>query len=267
MVNWIMTYISSVAFAIDTNKERHVYFRSRWWLRQGDPASLYWFTLVMKILSLMLAREVDDGDVKSIQVIKEALLEFSGACRLNLNMVKSVFFFRSVKEPKKLKILEVIPFDEGKFPVKYLGIPLLAKRLRIKEYEQLVDQVKGKIQEWKNKAFSYAGSNTNNKGKSKVVWKIVCKPKDKGGLGIKQLGEWNEVLLTKHIYNIVSKKDSLWVKWVNLVKLKEKRFWEINEEKTDSCTWRTLLDLRERVRPFIWYRIGNGRNTSMWNDN
>ncbi|GJW99288.1 hypothetical protein Tco_0183202 [Tanacetum coccineum] len=154
LVNWIMTCISSVAFTIDINGERHGKFRSRWWLRRGYAASPYLFTLLE---SLVRSAARDDGDVESIQVIKEALMEFSGAIGLIPNIDKSVFFFRSVKEPKKHKILEVLPFDVGKFPVKYLGILLLAKRLGIKEYKQLVDHVKVKIQEWKNKALSYAG--------------------------------------------------------------------------------------------------------------
>ncbi|GKE41662.1 hypothetical protein Tco_1468946, partial [Tanacetum coccineum] len=55
-----------------------------------------------------------------------------------------------------------------------------------------------------------------SKGKAKVAWKQVCKPRDQGGLGIKDLGKWNEVLMSKHIWNIASNKESLWVKWVNV---------------------------------------------------
>ncbi|GJS82396.1 RNA-directed DNA polymerase, eukaryota, reverse transcriptase zinc-binding domain protein [Tanacetum coccineum] len=92
------------------------------------------------------------------------------------------------------------------------------------------------------KKFLWSYSGMSN-GKAKVAWNMVCKPKCEGGLGIRNLEEWNDVLL------IVSKKESLWVKWVNLVKLKNKSFWDVQEEKSDSCTWRALLDLRNKVRP------------------
>ncbi|GJR29867.1 hypothetical protein Tco_1106099 [Tanacetum coccineum] len=73
------------------------------------------------------------------------------------------------------------------------------------------------------------------KGKLKIAWKIVCTPKCEGGLGLKQLGDWNEVLLSKLIWKIVGN---------NLA----------------------LLELRDKIRPHIVHIIGNGRYISMWND-
>nr|GEX32947.1 reverse transcriptase domain, reverse transcriptase zinc-binding domain protein [Tanacetum cinerariifolium] len=75
---------------------------------------------------------------------------------LKSNIEKSVVFFGSVKEVIKKKILAILPFKVGKLPVKYLGIPLLAKKLGINDCKQLVDKVKCKIQEWKNRFLSYA---------------------------------------------------------------------------------------------------------------
>ncbi|GJV91216.1 hypothetical protein Tco_1539029 [Tanacetum coccineum] len=90
-------------------------------------------------------------------------------------------------------------------------------------------------------------SNTvMSKGRSKVAWKVVCKPKCEGGLGIRQLEEWNDVLLAKYVGRIINNKESLWIKWVNVVKLKRKSFWDINEVKNDSCTWKALLELRNK---------------------
>lgn len=38
------------------------------------------------------------------------------------------------------------------------------------------------------------------KGGAKVAWKDICRPKDQGGLGLKDLGKWNELFLVKHIW-------------------------------------------------------------------
>ncbi|GJY29341.1 hypothetical protein Tco_0405108 [Tanacetum coccineum] len=230
----------------------------------------------MEVFSLMLARKVHDnkkfkfhkgckeiklthlsfandrlvlchGDEISVNVIKEALMEFSNCSGLKPNMEKSVVFFGSVNEVTKKKILAILPFKVGKLPVKYLGVPLLAKKLRINDSKQLVDKEKCKIQDWKNIFLSYAGklrklfahgNGNNSKGRSKVAWKEVCKSKKEGGLGIKHLGDWNE--------------ESLWA---------------IEEEAGDSGTWKALLELRNKVRPYIFHQIGNGENVSMWNDN
>ncbi|GKG09035.1 hypothetical protein Tco_0334867, partial [Tanacetum coccineum] len=45
----------------------------------------------------------------------------------------------------------------GKLSMKYLGVPLLAKCLRISNCKQLVDKVKDRIGDWKNRFLSYAG--------------------------------------------------------------------------------------------------------------
>ncbi|GJR19379.1 putative RNA-directed DNA polymerase, eukaryota, reverse transcriptase zinc-binding domain protein [Tanacetum coccineum] len=48
---------------------------------------------------------------------------------------------------------------------------------------------------------------------------------------------------------------------LNLTPFAEGRsFWDV------SCGWRKLLQIRTRVRPFIWHQIYSGRSTSMWFD-
>lgn len=51
-----------------------------------------------------------------------------------------------------------------------------------------------------------------DKAHAKVAWEDVCFPKDEGGLGIRKLKVWNQALMTNHIQNLCSKKDSLWIK-------------------------------------------------------
>lgn len=59
------------------------------------------------------------------------------------------------------------------------------------------------------------------KGKARGL-KMMFMCTDQGDLGIKSLHIWNKVLLTKHIWNIATKKDTLWVKWVTIVKSKQR---------------------------------------------
>lgn len=83
------------------------------------------------------------------------------------------------------------------------------------------------------------------KGKARVAWNDVCKPKDQGGLGFKPLELWNKTLLSKHLWNVASRKESLWVKWINVVKLNNRSVWEVNVEKNDSWFWKCILNLRD----------------------
>ena len=104
------------------------------------------------------------------------------------------------------------------------------------------------------------------RGKAKVAWEAVCKPRQEGGLGIRNLADFNIALMTTHIWSILTHKESLWVKWVHSYKLRGRNFWDVPCLGDVSWGWRKLLEIRNKVRPFIWHKINNGKSTSVWFD-
>ncbi|GKC59662.1 RNA-directed DNA polymerase, eukaryota, reverse transcriptase zinc-binding domain protein, partial [Tanacetum coccineum] len=266
------------------NGERYGYFNGGRRLRQGDPISPYIFTVVMEMLNLLIKDEIrkdksfkyhfgykqlkithlcfaDDlimlchGDMNSVETLKRALDKFSSVSGLYPNLSKCTMFCGSLGDDTKGEISSIFPFKEGKLPVRYLGVPLVTKKIGIADCNQLVEKVRQKLSDRKNKSLSYArraqliasvlgsiqvywgsvfllpkpvinkiekpfkrflwNNGGSSKGKAKVDWLDVCKPKDQGGLGFKSLELWNKTLLVKHLWNITSRKESLWVKsWV-----------------------------------------------------
>lgn len=49
----------------------------------------------------------------------------------------------------------------------------------------------------------WRGSDINAKGYNLVAWDIVTKPKDEGGLGVKNLFLHNDALLIKHLHKVL----------------------------------------------------------------
>ncbi|GJX28595.1 RNA-directed DNA polymerase, eukaryota, reverse transcriptase zinc-binding domain protein [Tanacetum coccineum] len=170
MVHWIMSCVTSAKFSINVSGERIGYFKGGRGLRQGDPISLYLFTLVMEVLTLIIKKNiesaeefkyhygckrlriislcfVDDllvfchGNCDSVSVIKKSLDEFSSFSGLLLNMQKSFVFFGGLSALEQQRILDIIPFNIGKLPVKYLGVPLITKKIGVKECKPLVDKI------------------------------------------------------------------------------------------------------------------------------
>ncbi|GKA16408.1 RNA-directed DNA polymerase, eukaryota, reverse transcriptase zinc-binding domain protein [Tanacetum coccineum] len=116
----IMECITTVGFTLNVNGERIGYFKGRGGLRQV----------------------MCHGDVTSIWVIKKALDEFRDCSGLLPNNSKSTIFFSSLNDEEKQAILNVLPFGDAKLPVKYLGVPLIAKRLSMKDCGRLIDKIK-----------------------------------------------------------------------------------------------------------------------------
>ncbi|GJR68831.1 RNA-directed DNA polymerase, eukaryota, reverse transcriptase zinc-binding domain protein [Tanacetum coccineum] len=313
MINWIMVCLKTASFSVCVNGESHGFFKAKRGLRQGDPISPYLFTLVMEVLNLMVKRQIkrdsrfkyhtgcsklkitslcfaDDllmlchGDVVSTSILRRGLDEFSLASGLYPSMSKSEVFFSNVCPDAKNEILMAMPFREGTLPIRYLGVPLASRRIKASDCRVLIDAVKNRINDWRNKSLSFAGrlqlissilsslqnflwaKEGNTSGMVSIGWKEVCKPKSQGGLGLKPLCAWNEALMAKHLWNIASNKDSIWVKWINIHKLKGRSFWDDGVLKGHSWVWAQLLDLRDRIKNYVNVRIGNGSSCNVWFD-
>nr|GEU31182.1 CASP-like protein 4A3 [Tanacetum cinerariifolium] len=104
------------------------------------------------------------------------------------------------------------------------------------------------------------------KGSAKVSWEVVCLPKDEGGLGVRRLDHFNKALMVSHIWKLISLKESLWMRWIHVYKLKGRSFWDIPHRGNMTWGWRKILQLRPLIREFIWYNIGDGSRVSIWFD-
>ncbi|GJV70638.1 RNA-directed DNA polymerase, eukaryota, reverse transcriptase zinc-binding domain protein [Tanacetum coccineum] len=272
------------AMKIDIQKAydtRYVDFSREGGLRQGNPISPYQFTIVVEVFNMIMIKNIaatpsfryhygckelklthmcfaDDlmvlcnGDKASLEVVKKAIEESSCVPGLFPNLSKSIIFFGSINEDRKKELLEVLPFKHGKLPMKYLGVPLISKKLSLSDcIIQLVASVLSAMhQYWASvymlpvgvikeldKIFKRFLWNSGNsaQGKARVSWKIMCRPKNQGGLDI--------------------------------VKLKGGSFWEVESGCNDSWGWKQLLVIRDKIKPFIIYKIGDEKGVYMWYDN
>ncbi|GJU59704.1 RNA-directed DNA polymerase, eukaryota, reverse transcriptase zinc-binding domain protein [Tanacetum coccineum] len=209
--------------------------------KKVEESTLFKYHFGCKMMKLTHVCFADDllmffhGDMDSVMVLKKEIEEFGGMTGLLPNYNKSTIIFGSMNENDKQDILRNVLFKVEKLPVKYLNVPLTSKRL------SLIASVLESIH---------------------VYW-----PKSQGGLGLKDLGVWNTTMIAKHLWHLATNKQSLWVKWVNVVKLKGKSIWVVNEEVSDSWGWRNILRIREDVRKYLVMKIGNGGNTSVIYDN
>ncbi|CAK8573925.1 unnamed protein product [Lathyrus sativus] len=174
----------------------------------------------------------------------DQLQTFSQSTGLVVNPAKCMVYFGGVNAETKSDILASTSFMEGELPFRYLGIPLTCKRLPMHHYMSLVDRVVSRICHWSSKTFLWTGSEEKSR-KSPIAWKIICKPRKNGGQDVMDLSDWNVACLTKLLWNLCNKKDSLWVKWIHAFYFKTTTIMQIQEKQ--GMSWILKAILRHRI--------------------
>ncbi|XP_075515951.1 uncharacterized protein LOC142550775 [Primulina tabacum] len=251
-----MECVTTTSYSIVINGLYHGYFPGKRGLRQGDPLSSLLFTLCIEVLSRMLERMsrspnfrfhpkcatlrithlayADDlllfsyGDRISLFMIMQCLQNFGNTAGLRMNSSKSNIFMASIDDYNKQDILNITGFTIGTLPFRYLGIPIAAKRLCAADYSDLVD-------------------NVVTKKHPPIAWSMLCKTLADGGLGLKDLRAWNHAPLAKTLWNIHSKKDSLWIKWVNHIYSCFGGVWNWSSKHDDSTLIKNILLIRDEL--------------------
>ncbi|XP_038992144.1 uncharacterized protein LOC120115525 [Hibiscus syriacus] len=283
--DWITACVIGARYYVAFNGSLVGFFKGKRGIRQGDPLSPYLFVLIMNVLSHLLnvaAKEgltrfhpkckrvplthlsfADDllifchGAEDSILGVVGVLEVFYKMSGLQLNAGKSELFSCGVHEDVLKRVQVTTGFKLGTLPVRYLGVPLVTRKLTAKDCLPLVDKIISKLALWQMilpskvirqveqlcMRFFWKGDDVPTKG-ARVSWKQMCWLKFEGGLGLKSLGCWNNVCCFLLIRNILANTGSLWVAWVNEYALKGATFWEAGYKPQLSWTLRKLLKLR-----------------------
>uniref|UniRef100_A0A803Q0X5 Reverse transcriptase domain-containing protein n=1 Tax=Cannabis sativa TaxID=3483 RepID=A0A803Q0X5_CANSA len=319
-ISWIMTCLRATSYTILMNGRVQDNFQGKKGLRQGDPLSPLLFVLIMEYLTRRLSMAAstpgfryhplckslklvnlcfaDDlilfskGNIQSIQVLKDTLNEFHATTGLAINTNKSQIYLGGVESKAKHDILMEINLSEGKFPLKYLGVPLRPTKWKAEDCNVILKNIKQRLHSWASRHLSFAGRSqlihsvllglrnywmsifilpqsitkeieklcrgflwgwNGNRSKLHVAsWEKVCLPKNFGGLGFKDGARWNQAVLAKYIWAISNKSDSLWVKWINNIYLKNSSIWTYELKIDSSWYWRKLCHVRDK---FDWMDI------------
>jgi hypothetical protein len=103
-----------------------------------------------------------------------------------------------------------------------------------------------------------------DKVNSLAAWDMVCRPKDKGPLGIINLKIQNKALLLKHLHKFYNNEDT---PWVHLVR--DAYYHEAVPQATvlaGSFWWKNILSLSDEYRELTRCVVGNGSSVLFWSD-
>ncbi|KAG7579199.1 hypothetical protein ISN45_Aa03g033600 [Arabidopsis thaliana x Arabidopsis arenosa] len=281
-VRWIMQCVTGPSMSILWNGEKTESFKPARGLRQGDPLSPYLFVLCLERLCHMIDEAVigktwkpihlsrggpplshvcfaDDlilfaeASVTQIRVLQSILEKFCWASGQKVSLEKSkIFFSENVSRDMQKLISDESGIKATKNLGKYLGMPILQKRLNKETFGEVLERVSSKLAGWKGRCMSLAGrltltkavlnsipihtmsiisipksllkeldkvsrsflwgSTREKKRQHLIAWKRVCLPKSEGGAGIKQAADMNKALLAKVGWRVLQDRTSLWAK-------------------------------------------------------
>ncbi|XP_019056316.1 PREDICTED: uncharacterized protein LOC109116043 [Tarenaya hassleriana] len=218
---------------------------------------------------------------QSLQTIQSCLTWFGRNSGLEVNPGKCEIFLGGLSDQRQQELAAFMGIALGKFPMRYLGLPVSTQRLSKADYEPLMERVRNKVSSWSSKVLSYAGKiqlvatviygmvnswSQTRSGRARVAWNAICLPKREGGLGLKKLEDSNKVFRLKMIWSLFKDASSLWVAWVKKNVLKRGSFWNTTPIPRMSWNFRKLLKLKELATQYIRCRIGNGNTASFWHD-
>jgi mannosylglycoprotein endo-beta-mannosidase len=185
MITWLKACVTTASYTLNINGEPTGTIKGERGLRQGDPLSSYLFVIVMEVLTCILKEKskkpdfrfhwrcnqtkiinlcfADDlmlfcnGDVKSVRHIHDSLCEFESLSGLSPSPGKSTVFFYGVQHNTRKEILQLLGFNEGTLPVRYLGVPLLSTKLKHVDCKPMIDKITARTKTWTNRDLTYAG--------------------------------------------------------------------------------------------------------------
>ncbi|XP_074364383.1 uncharacterized protein LOC141705239 [Apium graveolens] len=245
------------------------------------------------------------GSQESVMHILNSINKFSTWSGLTPSINKSNSYLCNC-DSNFTNWFDTLLIPRGTFPVRFLGVPLITTQLCVNDCMPLINRITSKLNSWTSLLLSLAGrtlliksvilsleafwcnhfilpttvhaniqslltrflwrGNINQKGGAKLSWQTVSLPREEGGLGLKNMCEWNKSQIIGHLLKVVMKSNTLWASWVNKTVLKGKHFWVTKIPTDCSWIWRKVLKLRPLAMNFLSYKIGNGESISIWFD-
>lgn len=106
----------------------------------------------------------------------------------------------------------------------------------------------------------------NVEARALVSWNKMCLAKDDGGIGMRNLSAFNDALLAKQAWRLVSNSNSFDASILKGKYFHRTSFWDANTPPDASYTWKSIMSARELLLHESRWIIGDGRSVRFWKD-
>ncbi|XP_074266109.1 uncharacterized protein LOC141588575 [Silene latifolia] len=244
---WIMQCVTTDSYSLNLNGNVFGFFQGKRGLRQGGPLSPLLFTICMEYLSRLLAHTTSSEKFRFHPLCKpmslshlmfaDDLLLFSkGNTDSMMILLKTFSHFSHSSGPKMSKGKSNVYFNGVKDDI----------RADILKVSGLIERVINKI-ECICRNFLWNGGVDYMKAPL-VSWEKTCRPKQEGGLGLRNDLIWNRAAIGKLVWWLAIKTDRLWVKWIQHIYLKGRDWLAYEPPASTSWYWRKICQVKSIMK-------------------
>ena len=189
---------------------------------------------------------------------------------------------------------------------RYLGLLIFVGRKKKEIFEGIKNKVWNKLKGWKGSLFSSAGREVLIKSIIQAIptytmscfklpksvindlhrlaarfwwgssdekrrihwckWRVLCLPKDRGGLGFRDLEAFNQALLAKQVWRLIRNQNSLYFKVLKACYFPTCDILEAKCGSKASLIWRSFIWGRDVIKKGYRRRIGDGNKVKILKD-
>jgi hypothetical protein len=217
-----------------------------------------------------------------------------------------IIFSKKVDHNIKEEIKNILPMQEVNHFSKYLGQPTYIGRAKSQVFSYILDRVGKKLKGWKEKNLSFAGratlikavaqaiptylmsiylipkglchkmesmisnfwwgSNVDSKKIHWTSWEKSCKQKQEGGMGFRNLTTFNQALLAKQGWRLMTDPQSLVATVLKAKYYPQQTFLKAKHNYRPSYSWLSIQKASHILKKGCFWWIGNGKQISIWED-
>ncbi|OMO52011.1 reverse transcriptase [Corchorus capsularis] len=89
-------------------------------------------------------------------------------------------------------------------------------------------------------------------------WDCLTNPKGEGGLGFRELEDFNKALLAKQVWRLINEPEALWAKFLRGIYFSNGDVMSAKKGARASWTWSSLLEGRDFLRDKLLWQVGDG---------
>ena len=231
--------------------------------------------------------------------------EFSSGQSINL-MKSSITFSSKTPESIRARVKSKLGIDKEGGMGKYLGLPETFGRSKRDVFTGMVDNIRQRSQSWTTRFLSGAGkhvmllsvltslptysmstfkipsslckriqsiltrfwwdSSPDKRKIAWVAWSVMARPKYLGGLGFKNIEDYNDSLLGKLSWRLQSNPHSLLAQVLKGKYFPDCSFLESVDKSGSSHGWTSIQVGKEVLKKGLGFIVGSGENISVWSD-